>query len=65
MIASGVPKEVAMQKTKNKSYNKRTRSVKEALIGKQTEIDANKNGEIDFQKSIIKNLYECRQSYIK
>lgn len=49
MIASGVPKEVAMQKTKNKPYNKKTRAVKEALIGKQTEIDANKNGEIDSQ----------------
>ena len=39
MIASGVPKEVAIQKTKNKSYNKKSKSVKEGLIGNQTEID--------------------------
>ena len=39
MIASGVPKEVAIQKTKNKPYNKKSKSVKEGLIGNQTEID--------------------------
>ncbi len=39
MIASGVPKEVAIRKTKNKPYNEKSKSVKEGLIGNQTKID--------------------------
>lgn len=53
MIASGVPREVAIQKTKNKPYNKKIKSVRESLIGKQSEIDANKNGKIDSQDFTI------------
>ena len=39
MIASGVPKEVAVQKTKSKSYNKKEKSVKEGLVGGQSKLD--------------------------
>jgi hypothetical protein len=53
MIASGVPREVAIQKTRNKPYNKKIKSVRESLIGKQSEIDANKNGKIDSQDFTI------------
>jgi hypothetical protein len=63
MIASGVPKEVAVQKTKNKLYNKKTKSVKEALIGRQTEIDANKNNKIDAQD--FKILRSSKKKKIK
>lgn len=39
MIASGVPKEIAILKTKNKPYNKKSKSVEEELIGGQSKID--------------------------
>jgi len=62
MIASGVPREVAIQKTRNKPYNKKIKSVRESLIGNQSEIDANKNGKIDSQDfTILRSTKKKRQ----
>jgi len=47
MIASGVPKEVAIKKTRNKKYNKKIQIAQEELVGNQHRIDANNNKKID------------------